>query len=109
MLGVIGRLAELGPGDVVLEVGPGSACSRRSSPIACGTCTPSSSTVAGGAAPRRTRRAANVDLDFGDALAVDLGALEPAPTKLVANLPYNVATPLVAESLDGLPTLGTGA
>ena len=27
------------------------------------------------------------------------------PTKLVANLPYNVATPLVAESLDGLPSL----
>ena len=30
-------------------------------------------------------------------------SFEPAPTKLVANLPYNVATPIVAESLDGLP------
>ena len=27
------------------------------------------------------------------------------PTKLVANLPYNVATPVVVESLDGLPSL----
>ena len=36
--------------------------------------------------------------------ALDLAALEPPPTKLVANLPYNVATPLVVESLDGLPT-----
>jgi 16S rRNA (adenine1518-N6/adenine1519-N6)-dimethyltransferase len=30
---------------------------------------------------------------------MDLGALAPAPRKLVANLPYNVATPIVAESL----------
>jgi 16S rRNA (adenine1518-N6/adenine1519-N6)-dimethyltransferase len=47
----------------------------------------------------------NVRLIFGDALAVDLSALEPAPTKLVANLPYNIATPLVVESLDGIPSL----
>ncbi len=40
---------------------------------------------------------------YGDALALDLGAFEPPPGKLVANLPYNVATPLVVESLDGLP------
>src|SRR5205814_2512610 len=42
---------------------------------------------------------------FGDALRLDLGALEPPPDKFVSNLPYNVATPLVAESLDGLPTI----
>ncbi|MHB1244747.1 MAG: 16S rRNA (adenine(1518)-N(6)/adenine(1519)-N(6))-dimethyltransferase RsmA, partial [Gaiellaceae bacterium] len=47
----------------------------------------------------------NVGLHWGDALALDLAALEPAPTKLVANLPYNVATPIVAESLAGLPSL----
>jgi 16S rRNA (adenine1518-N6/adenine1519-N6)-dimethyltransferase len=29
--------------------------------------------------------------------------LDPPPRKLVANLPYNVATPIVVESLDGLP------
>jgi 16S rRNA (adenine1518-N6/adenine1519-N6)-dimethyltransferase len=51
----------------------------------------------------------NVDLQFGDALKLDLASLEPAPTKLVANLPYNVATPLVAESLDGLPSVQLGA
>jgi 16S rRNA (adenine1518-N6/adenine1519-N6)-dimethyltransferase len=48
----------------------------------------------------------NVDLHWGDALALDLAALVPAPTKLVANLPYNVATPIVAESLAGLPGIG---
>ena len=47
----------------------------------------------------------NVDVHFGDALRLDLGALEPAPGKLVANLPYNIATPLVVESLDGLPSV----
>src|SRR5207237_2724619 len=46
-----------------------------------------------------------VELHFGDALAMDLGALEPAPRKLVSNLPYSIATPLVAESIDGLPSL----
>src|SRR5439155_11707378 len=32
-------------------------------------------------------------------------AHHPEPTKLVANLPYNIATPLVVESLTGLPTV----
>ena len=48
----------------------------------------------------------NVELIFGDALNVDLADLDPPPTKLVANLPYQVATPIVVESIDGLPTLG---
>ena len=47
----------------------------------------------------------NVELHWGDALALDLAALEPEPRKLVANLPYNVATPIVVESLDGLPSV----
>src|SRR5207248_5593678 len=32
-------------------------------------------------------------------------ALDPSPTKLVSNLPYNVATPLVVESLDRAPNI----
>jgi 16S rRNA (adenine1518-N6/adenine1519-N6)-dimethyltransferase len=47
----------------------------------------------------------NVDVHWGDALRLDLAAFTPPPSKLVANLPYNVATPIVAESLDGLPSL----
>jgi 16S rRNA (adenine1518-N6/adenine1519-N6)-dimethyltransferase len=31
----------------------------------------------------------------GDALALDLAAIAPPPLKLVANLPYNIATPLL--------------
>jgi len=50
---------------------------------------------------------ANVELVFGDALALPLHELDPPPRKLVSNLPYQVATPVVAESLDGLPEIGT--
>ena len=40
-----------------------------------------------------------VDLHWGDVLHLDIASLEPPPHKLVANLPYNIATPVVAESL----------
>jgi len=43
-----------------------------------------------------------VQIHWGDALKLDLSRLDPAPRKLVANLPYNIATPLVAESLGEL-------
>ncbi len=35
-----------------------------------------------------------------DALTFDYGALDPRPNKLVANLPYNVASPLVLKLLE---------
>ena len=44
-------------------------------------------------------------LHWGDALRLDLSALDPPPTKLVSNLPYHVATPIVVESIDRLPSL----
>jgi 16S rRNA (adenine1518-N6/adenine1519-N6)-dimethyltransferase len=40
-----------------------------------------------------------------DALRLDLRELTEAPRQIVANLPYNVATPLIVESLDGLPNV----
>src|SRR5204862_7321634 len=52
--------------------------------------------------PALTGLADNVDVVFGDALRVEL---PQDATKLVANLPYNVPTPLVVESLDGLPNV----
>src|SRR4029079_12756976 len=47
----------------------------------------------------------NLRLELGDALQLDLRDLDPPPCKLVSNLPYNVATPIVVESLDGLPAI----
>jgi 16S rRNA (adenine1518-N6/adenine1519-N6)-dimethyltransferase len=52
--------------------------------------------------PRLEGLGDNVDLRFGDALQLDL---RTDANKLVANLPYNVATPLLVESLDGLPEI----
>jgi 16S rRNA (adenine1518-N6/adenine1519-N6)-dimethyltransferase len=42
----------------------------------------------------------NVRIHKGDALRFDYGLLDPAPNKLVANLPYNVASPLVLKLLE---------
>jgi 16S rRNA (adenine1518-N6/adenine1519-N6)-dimethyltransferase len=41
----------------------------------------------------------------GDALRFDYEALEPVPNKLVANLPYNVASPLVLRLLEEVRSL----
>ena len=97
-------LAELAPADVVLEIGPGIGVLTRYL----------AERVAHVYAVELDRSLEehlrdlpeNVTLHFGDALQLDLRALAPDARKLVANLPYNVATPLVAESLDGIPSVG---
>ena len=45
----------------------------------------------------------NVVIQSGDALLFDYAALDPAPNKLVANLPYNVASPLILKLLEEVP------
>jgi 16S rRNA (adenine1518-N6/adenine1519-N6)-dimethyltransferase len=101
ILRVIDRLAELDPIDVVLEIGPGQGVLTRY--LAERVAQVHTVEIDRSLAPRLADLPANVELEFGDALAVDLTRLEP--TKLVSNLPYNVATPLVVESLDRLPTI----
>jgi 16S rRNA (adenine1518-N6/adenine1519-N6)-dimethyltransferase len=101
ILGVIGRLAELTPEDVVLEVGPGVGVltdflAKRVSRVVAVELDTSLE-------PYLRGSGGNVELHFGDALQLDLASLAPDATKLVANLPYNIATPLLVESLDGLP------
>jgi 16S rRNA (adenine1518-N6/adenine1519-N6)-dimethyltransferase len=44
-----------------------------------------------------------VDLHIGDALELDLAALDPAPTKVVANLPYGVAATVILRTIADLP------
>ena len=107
ILGVIGRLAELDGDDVVLEVGPGLGVLTEY--LAERVALVHAVELDRGLEPHlseRLRGRENVELLFGDALRLDLAALDPAPTKFVANLPYNVATPLIVESLDGLPSVG---
>lgn len=102
ILGVIGRLAQLATDDVVLEIGPGLGVLTRY--LADRVQLVHAVEIDPALRPHLLGRE-NVALHFGDALALDLAALVPPPTKLVANLPYNVATPLVVESLDGIPSV----
>ena len=101
ILGVIGRLAELGPDDVVLEIGPGLGVLTRY--LAQRVARVHAVELDASLEPHLRDAGANVTLHLGDALRLDLAALAPDATKLVANLPYNVATPLIVESLDGMP------
>ena len=101
ILGVIGRLAELAREDVVLEVGPGLGILTRY--LAERVARVHAVELDRSLEPRLAGLPANVELEWGDALRLDLGT--HSPTKLVANLPYNIATPLIVESLDGLPTV----
>ena len=101
ILGVIGRLAELQPDDVVLEIGPGEGVLTRY--LAQRVRQVHAVEIDEDLAPRLEGLGDNVDVRFGDALHLDL---RTDATKLVANLPYNVATPLLVESLDGLPDIG---
>jgi len=106
ILGVIGRLAEVDEEDVVLEVGPGLGVLTTYLADRVGQVYAVELDTSLG--PQLTERLAgrpNVELRFGDALRLDLRDVAPGATKLVANLPYNIATPLVAESLDGLPEI----
>jgi 16S rRNA (adenine1518-N6/adenine1519-N6)-dimethyltransferase len=104
ILGVIGRLAELDEPDVVLEVGPGLGVLTTYLADRVGKVYAVELDEA--LEPRLRERIGdreNVETRFGDALRLDLRDVAPGATKLVANLPYNIATPLVVESLDGLP------
>ena len=106
ILGVIGRLAEVSPEDVVLEIGPGLGA--LTAYLAERVALVHAVELDQALEPYLSDRLAaydNVELGFGDALALDLSGLTPMPNKLVSNLPYNVATPIVVESLDGLPSV----
>ena len=102
ILRVIGRLAELEPDDVVLEIGPGKGMLTRF--LAERVAVVHAVEVDRSLAPHLPADE-RVRVHFGDALRLDLAALEPPPGKFVSNLPYNVATPLVAESLAGLQSV----
>jgi len=100
VLGVAGRLMPLDPDDVVLEVGAGLGVltawlarrvalvhaveiDRRLEPALAAT-------LAG---------TENVRVLWADAVRLDPAGLDPPPDALVANLPYNVATPVILNAL----------
>jgi 16S rRNA (adenine1518-N6/adenine1519-N6)-dimethyltransferase len=105
LLDAILRDAALSTEDVVLEVGAGegvltqrlAAAARQVHSIEIDR------RLEEALAPLASRP--NVDLHWGDAMKLDLSALDPAPTAMVANLPYSVATPLLLRTIEELPSL----
>ena len=92
--------------DVVLEIGPGHGflttfLAQRARLVHAVELDPDVLPVL----RRAVRGTDNVRVHVGDALRFDYGALEPVPNKLVANLPYNVASPLVLTLLEEAPYL----
>ncbi|GLY35166.1 ribosomal RNA small subunit methyltransferase A [Amycolatopsis sp. NBRC 101858] len=107
------ELADVGPDDVVLEVGPGLGS------LTLGLLATGARVVAVEIDPKLAERlpktvadrgpevAGNLQVVAADALRVTNADL-PEPTALVANLPYNVAVPVVLHLLAELPSLKSG-
>ncbi len=102
----VARLAEVGPGDRVVEIGAGLG----SLSLALGATGASVTAIEidGGLVPvlRDVVEPVGVTVVEGDALRLDWSSLLIGiGWVLVANLPYNVATPLIADLLDGVPAI----
>ncbi len=105
ILGVIGREAAPGPSDVVLEVGGGLGVlseylAERVAHLHVVEVDERLREALEDALAGRE----NVSLWWADAMRLDLGALEPAPVKVVANLPYGIAAGFVLRSVQELPS-----
>ncbi|MGC5052519.1 16S rRNA (adenine(1518)-N(6)/adenine(1519)-N(6))-dimethyltransferase RsmA [Micromonospora sp. DT48] len=107
--------AALTPDDVALEVGPGlgsltlallpAAAHVHAVEIDATLADALADTAARHAGPAAER----LSVHHGDALRITAADLaDPAPTALVANLPYNVAVPVVLHLLAELPSLRHG-
>jgi 16S rRNA (adenine1518-N6/adenine1519-N6)-dimethyltransferase len=106
------RAADLAPGDVVLEVGPGLGsltfglldAVRR---VVAVEVDPALARALPDTALGRGVRDDRLEVVTGDALKVT-SLPGPAPTALVANLPYNVAVPVLLTLLERFPSLTRG-
>ena len=105
ILGVIGREAELQPGDTVLEVGGGvGVLSEYLAERVAHVHVVEVDERLGEALGDALAGFANVSLWWADAMRLDLATLDPRPSKVVANLPYGIAAGFVLRSLQELPS-----
>ncbi len=106
ILDVIERLAALAPDDVVLEIGGGHGILsvRLAQRVADLHVVEVDRKLE---QPLREVLAPfpGVALHIGDALELDLAGLRPAPTKVVANLPYGIAATIILRTIEELPSV----
>ena len=100
--------AGLRPDDVVIEVGPGLGSLTLGLVGAAAHVHAVEIDPALAVALPETVRSDRLTVHPRDALRVTADEFDPPPTMLVANLPYNVAVPVVLNLLAGLPTLRGG-
>lgn len=108
ILDVIARAAELTDDDVALEIGGGLGVL---SELLAARCAHVHVVEVDCSLEPALRDAldpfgARATLHLGDAMALDLAALRPAPTKVVANLPYGIAAGAILRTIYELPTVG---
>lgn len=104
ILGVIERAAELSPEDVVLEIGGGlGVLSEHLATRAAHVHVVEIDKRLTDALLDATGPHSNVTVHWADAMTMDLHALAPAPTKVVANLPYGVAAGAILRTIEELP------
>jgi 16S rRNA (adenine1518-N6/adenine1519-N6)-dimethyltransferase len=107
ILGVIARAAALADDDVVLEIGGGLG-------VLSEYLAERVAHVHVVEVDERLREAlldatgphANVTVHWADAMTIELGALAPAPRKVVANLPYGIAAGALLRTVEELPGVG---
>jgi 16S rRNA (adenine1518-N6/adenine1519-N6)-dimethyltransferase len=106
ILGVIERAAELSPNDVVLEVGGGLGVlsEHLAARVAHVHVVEIDERLREALDDARSAHP-NMTLHWGDAMKLDLAALDPAPVKVVANLPYNVAAGVLLRTVAELPAV----
>lgn len=105
ILDVISRAAELAPGDVVLEIGGGLGVlsehlAARAAHVHVIEVDRGLEEALRDALDPFGERAT---LHMGDAMALDLTALDPQPGKVVANLPYGIAAGAILRTIEDLP------
>jgi 16S rRNA (adenine1518-N6/adenine1519-N6)-dimethyltransferase len=106
LLDAIVREAGLREDDVVLEIGAGAGALTERLAAAAGRVHAieldrNLEQELGGLAGS----AGNVTLHWGDAMKIDLASLDPPPAKVVSNLPYSIATPVILRTIEQLPAV----
>ena len=103
ILGVIERAAELEPADVVLEIGGGlGVLSEHLAERVAHVHVIEIDERLRDALQDATAAHANVTVHWADAMTFDLGTLDPAPDKIVANLPYGIAAGVLLRTIEEL-------